>query len=135
MNRMKKCSVCCGIFLVCFIARIIEYFFIRTDETVLAENFIHKIFGIVVLFIILHVTKSKWRDIGFVKNDFVSNIVKGLLLGTICFAVAYAIECIILYNINGNVNLCLLHFCLEFGIGLCRSEIILKVILQLEIFW
>jgi hypothetical protein len=135
MNRMKKCSVCCGIFLVCFIARIIEYFFIRTDETVLAENFIHKVFGIVVLFIILHVTKSKWRDIGFVKNDFAGNIVKGLLLGAICFAVAYAIECIILYKINGNVNLCLLHFCLEFGIGLCRSEIILRVILQLKIFW
>jgi hypothetical protein len=107
MDRIKKCSVsvCCGIFLVCFIARIIEYFFIRTDETVLAENFIHKVFGIVILFILLHITKSKWRDIGFVKNDFAGNIVKGLLLGTICFVVAYAIECIILYMINGNVNL------------------------------
>jgi hypothetical protein len=63
------------------------------------------VFGIVILFIILHITKSKWCDIEFVKNDFACNIVKGLLLGTICFVVAYAIEGIILYMINGNVNL------------------------------
>ena len=108
MNILKKHSivVCWGIFIVCVIARIIEYFFIRTDETVLAENFIHKIFGIVILFILLRVTKSKWSDIGFVKTGFASNITKGLLLGIICFIVAYTIECIILYVMNGNVNLC-----------------------------
>ena len=108
MNILKKHSivVCWGIFIVCVIARIIEYFFIRTDETVLAENFIHKIFGIVILFILLRVTKGKWSDIGFVRTGFASNITKGLLLGIICFIVAYTIECIILYVMNGNVNLC-----------------------------
>lgn len=65
-----------------------------------------KIFGIVILFILLCVTKSKWSDIGFVKTGFASNITKGLLLGIICFIVAYIIECIILYVMNGNVNLC-----------------------------
>ena len=43
----KPIISCVLVFFVCCIARIIEYFLIRTDETILAENFIHKIFGIV----------------------------------------------------------------------------------------
>lgn len=107
MDRIKKHSVlyCWGIFTICAIARIIEYFYIRTDESILAENLLHKLFGIIVLSVILFFSKTKWTDIGFAKNGFARQIGKGLLLGTACFAVAYSIECIIMYKINGDVAL------------------------------
>lgn len=101
----KPIISCIVIFLVCSIARITEYFFIRTDETILAENFIHKVFGIVVLVAILFLAKLSWKDIGFTKTKVVQNVFKGLLLGTACFSIAYLIEVIILYCMNGNVQL------------------------------
>lgn len=101
----KPALSCSIIFAICCIARIIEYFWIRTDETILAENFIHKVFGIIVLFVALFATKLKWSDIGFTKAKTVQNTFKGLALGASCFLFAYLIECIILYFINGNVQL------------------------------
>lgn len=70
MDKFRKhpVIVCWLIFMICAAARIVEYFFIRTDESFLSENFIHKLFGIFLLFIILHISKMKWKDIGFVKN-------------------------------------------------------------------
>jgi len=107
MNRIKKHSIlyCLVIFIICAIARIIEYFLIRTDESFLAENFLHKLFGIMLLSVILIVTQNKWRDIGFNGNAFLKQTGKGLLLGVACFGVAYGIECSILYIANGNVSL------------------------------
>jgi len=55
--------------------------------------------------VILIASKNKWRDIGFTRNGFVKQTGKGILLGTACFVVAYSIECIILYIVNGNVAL------------------------------
>ena len=101
----KPIISCIVIFLVCSIARITEYFFIRTDESILAENFIHKVFGIAVLVAILFLAKLSWKDIGFTKTKVVQNVFKGLLLGTACFSIAYLIEVIILYCMNGNVQL------------------------------
>ena len=93
------------VFLICGVARIVEYFFIRTDETVLAENFLHKVFGIVVLAVVLAMTKLSWSNIGFTKTKVLKNTLKGLALGASCFTVAYLAECIMLYYMNGNVKL------------------------------
>ncbi len=103
MDRIKKHPIlyCFVIFIICAVARIIEYFLIRTDESFFAENFLHKLFGIILLSVIMIVSKNKWRDIGFTRNGFVKQTEKGLLLGTACFVVAYSIECIILYIVNG----------------------------------
>lgn len=89
MEKLKKHSFsCCAvIFLICSIARIVEYFIIRTDETIVSENFIHKVFGIVLLFFVLKSYKLKWSDIGFCKEGMFHGIGMGLLLGSICFAV------------------------------------------------
>lgn len=93
------------IFTLCGLARLIEYFVIRTDETVIAENFLHKIFGIVILAILLHSLHGGWQRIGFAKHDIVSGLVKGLTLGLCCFIPAYFIECLLLYHFNRNVSL------------------------------
>lgn len=107
MKQINKHSslACWSVFLICTFTRIIEYFYIRTDETILAENVFHKLFGIGLLFIVLRMWKMHWSDIGFTKKGIFSNILKGLLLGTLCFTVAYSIECLILFLINNQVNL------------------------------
>ena len=106
-NRLfsKPILSCTLIFLICSVTRIIEYFFIRTDETVLAENFLHKVFGILVLAVVLAMTKLSWSNIGFNKTKVLQNILKGLALGASCFTVAYLTECIMLYYMNSNVKL------------------------------
>ena len=89
------------IFILCLIVHAIEVIFIRTDETIFAECFINKVFGIVVLFILLYLLKWKWKDIGFKKENIIKNIFKGFLLCTIFYTLGFIIEFIIL-NINGN---------------------------------
>lgn len=96
---------CAIIFAVCGAARLIEYFAIRTDETVIAENFIHKLLGILLSAVILRSLHSTWRDVGFVKGRAASGIAKGLALGACCFLIAYSIECLILYHADQNVSL------------------------------
>lgn len=93
------------LFAICGVARIIEYFVIKTDETIFAENFLHKAFGIAVLAIVLHSRGNTWKSIGFIKGKMVSDILKGFLLGGCCFLVAYSMECLMLYQTNQNVSL------------------------------
>lgn len=107
MYSLKKKPIlnCFIIFTICLIARVIEYFVIRTDESILSENFFHKVFGIILLWTILYYAKLKWRDIGFNTKDVFSGIGKGLLFGYICCVFAYAIEGLILYNMNHSFKL------------------------------
>ena len=65
-NKVLKNSII--IFIICLIVHTIEVVFIRTDETFFAECFINKVFGIIVLFILLNLLKWKWEDIGFKKK-------------------------------------------------------------------
>lgn len=106
-ERIKKHPVlsCAAIFALCGLARLIEYFAIRTDETVIAENFLHKLFGIVILAVLLHSLHSGWQGIGFAKHGVLSGLVKGLLLGCCCFIPAYSIECLLLCHSGQNVSL------------------------------
>lgn len=96
---------CVMIFLACATARVIEYFLIRTDETALSENFLHKVFGILILAIVLYFLHWKWQNIGFVRDRIAFGILKGMGLGLCCFTVAYSVECFILFYSNQNVSL------------------------------
>lgn len=84
-------TICLMIFIICAVARIVEYYLIRTDETVIAENFLHKLFGLGVLMVVWKILSMTPKDIGFTKSG-IGNIGKGLLLGLCCFGVSYAIE-------------------------------------------
>jgi len=82
MDKLEKPPICSCIiiFFICVIARIIEYFIIRTDETSVSENFLHKVFGIILLITVLKYTRLKWKDIGFTKDGMLLGIGKGLLV-------------------------------------------------------
>ena len=74
------------------LVRFVEYFLIETDKTAIGENVLHKVVGIIFLALALKKINLTWRDIGFQRNGFVSGILKGLLLGTVCFAVSFGLE-------------------------------------------
>lgn len=94
---INKPTFCCVvIFLLCLAVRLFEYFVIKTDTTFFSENFIHKLLGIVVLFILLKVVNCKPSDIGFKKQNWLKYLIFGLLFGAVCFAVAYLFEYITL---------------------------------------
>lgn len=96
IEKKRPVLSCIILFAICGTARIIEYFVIKTDETIFAENFLHKAFGIAVLAIVLHSHGGTWKSIGFIKGKTISDILKGFLLGGGCFLAAYSIECLML---------------------------------------
>lgn len=107
LNQLIKKPIlsCSIIFVICSVARLIEYFYIRTDETFLSENFLHKLFGILLLWGVLSICKLRWKDIGFSSDGTVSGIGKGLLFGLVCSVFAYAIESLTLFFLHRNVHL------------------------------
>ena len=104
MERNIKCkptNVCMIIFMLCLSARFVEYFLIETDKTAIGENVFHKVVGIIILAVILKGSNLIWSDIGFQGNGFAGSILKGLLLGSVCFAISYGLELTIL-ALQGN---------------------------------
>ncbi len=82
MERSIKCkpnNLCIAIFTLCLSVRFIEYFLIETDQTVVGENVLHKVAGIIILALALKKIELSWSDIGFQRNGFGSSILKGLL--------------------------------------------------------
>ncbi len=95
MRRNIKCkptNLCIAIFALCLSVRFAEYFLIGTDKTAIGENIFHKVIGIIILAVVLKSLKLTWSDIGFQRNGFASSILKGLLLGSVCFIISYGIE-------------------------------------------
>lgn len=95
MERNIKCkptNLCMIIFMFCLSVRFVEYFLIETDKTAIGENVLHKVIGIIFLALALKKINLSWRDIGFQRDGFVSGILKGLLLGSVCFAVSFGLE-------------------------------------------
>lgn len=81
-------------YLICFAFRLIEYFAIRTDQSIIGEAFIHKLIGIGLLALALRALGERWGDIGFRADGALRGIGMGLVLGAAVFAVAYGVEMI-----------------------------------------
>ena len=100
-TKYKSESLCITIFMLCLSARFVEYFLIETDRTAIGENVLHKAAGIIILALTLKRVNLTWSDIGFQRNGFVTSMLKGLLLGSVCFAISYWLELTIL-ALQGN---------------------------------
>ena len=94
-------NLCLTVFTLCLFVRFVEYFLIETDKTIIGENVFHKVAGIIILTLALKRIGLSWSDIGFQRNGFVSSILKGLLLGSICFFISFGLELAIL-TMQGN---------------------------------
>ena len=97
-DRIRKNTVisCLIIFAILIFVHGIEAIVLRMDETVFGENFINKVFGILVVFIMLRCLDWKWSDIGFSKTGFIRGIGLGLLIAVCSFVISYSTEIIIL---------------------------------------
>lgn len=73
-----------------------EAIVLRMDESFFGENFINKLFGIFVLWIVLKALRWKWSEIGFQGNHFARNIAFGFTLAAATFFIAYLVEISIL---------------------------------------
>ena len=83
------------IYILCFIFRMIEYFMIRTDQTLLGEAIIHKIAGFIILWIAIKMLSTDFEFIGFKRKGIFKNFAFGLLFGISVFAAAYGAEILI----------------------------------------
>ncbi len=107
------------IYLICFILRLIEYFLLRTDSTVIGEALFHKLAGIAILIIFARIYKYKAAEVGFSPKKGGLKLLTGLLFGISCFALAYFVEVLIVkssgtytglhfyvtsYSVNGNLG-------------------------------
>lgn len=112
-------SIVLGIYIICFVFRAIEYFFLRTDQTVLGEAFVHKLIGITILFAAARYYGFSNKEIGFSNNKIFKDTLKGLGLGLAVFTLAYSVEILILairghfesmsfyvsaYSVDGNIG-------------------------------
>ncbi len=94
--RNNTVTACWIIFAILIFVHGFEAVVLRMDETFFGENFINKVFGIAVVFMVLRILKLKWSDIGFEKNGFFKNTGLGFLLALCSFVVSYGAELIIL---------------------------------------
>jgi len=94
-NRKKVLSVVWLVYIVCVAFRLFEYFILRTDKTWVGEAVVHKLIGIVILYLVVLMQGFSWRDIGFVKENAMKCLLKGLVFGLGIFAIAYSVETLV----------------------------------------
>lgn len=79
-------------FLACEIVKDFEFLFLRTDQTILAENIICKLFAIALIAFCLKRMGWHWKTIGFQRRGIGRGLLIGISLGVVTFTAAYAIE-------------------------------------------
>ena len=105
-ERIRKNTVasCWIIFAILIFVHGFEAIVLRMDETFLGENFINKVFGILVIFLVLRSLNWKWSEIGFAKKYFGKNICLGFLIAMCSFIVSYSVEIIILKSQGHDIS-------------------------------
>ena len=98
-------SLCLLLYFTCFTVRMWEFLALRTDQSALSENIVHKIFGIVIIFVCLKCLHARWRDIGFTRKNWLKNIGLGLALGLCFYTVTLLIEFGFLYFSSAKPNI------------------------------
>ena len=89
-----------GIFIISYMMRFVEYFLIRTDQTLIGEAFIHKLLGIVLILLSLRIFGYEFKDIGLVRKGSIRYTIYGFILGILMFAIGYGVEIMMLVKRN-----------------------------------
>lgn len=95
-SKKTTLGILLGIFILCGVVKDIEFMYLKTDQTILAENVICKLFCIGMIATVLALLGMKWRDLGFVKQGCLKGLLYGFSLGIVTFAVSYLAEYLIL---------------------------------------
>lgn len=91
-NGKRVLSAVFFLYFLCFSLRFWEYFILRTDETFWGEAFVHKLMGIVILFIAVRYYNFTFAEIGFAKKQILIRLLGGFAFGLLVFIPAYFVE-------------------------------------------
>lgn len=83
----------------------IEIVFIKTDQTWIGENILHKICCILLIWSALDMLRLHWSDLGFSKKGLFAGLKYGLALGISTFFLSYVAEFIVLFVMGKHVSL------------------------------
>lgn len=89
--------------LVCTVIKYIEFLFIRTDQTIIADNVITKLTCIAAFVMVCRLCGLKASDIGFKNVQVLKRVGCGLGLGICTFAVSYGVELQIIRIVLSNI--------------------------------
>lgn len=76
----------------CLVFRLLEILVIRTDQSAIGEAFIHKLLGILLLYLSIKYLHLTWTAIGFNLKRLKFGLLSGIALGGIAFTIAYGSE-------------------------------------------
>ena len=85
MEKRRTVSIISMMFILLMIIRVIEIIFVKTDQTWIGENILHKICCILLIWIALELLGLHWRDLGFSKKGLFTGLKYGLALGISTF--------------------------------------------------
>ena len=105
MENRRTISVISVMFVLLMIVRVIEIVFVKTDQTWVGENILHKICCILLIWIALDMLKLHWSDLGFSKKGVFTGLKYGLALGISTFFLSYAAEFIVLFVMGKHPSL------------------------------
>lgn len=105
ISRKKTLAIVLAVFLPCAVVKDIEFLVIKTDQTILAENIICKLFILAVLLIVLPRFGLNWKEIGFRKSGILKSAGLGLLLGVSTFFLSYLTEYLVLSAMGKAANI------------------------------
>lgn len=96
MEKRRTISIISMMFILLMIIRAMEIVFVKTDQTWVGENILHKICCILLIGIALDILKLHWSDLGFSKKGLFTGLKYGLALGMSTFFLSYAAEFVVL---------------------------------------
>ena len=105
MEKRRAISIMGMMFILLMIIRTLEIIFVKTDQTWVGENILHKICCILLIWIALSMIKSHWSDLGFSKRGLFTGLKYGFALGISTFFLSYAVEFIVLLAMGKHPSL------------------------------
>ena len=103
--KRRTINVISKMFILLMIIRTIEIIFVKTDQTWVGENILHKICCILLVWIALDLLRLHWSDLGFSKKGLFTGLKYGLALGISTFFLSYAAEFILLFVMGKHPSL------------------------------
>lgn len=105
MNKRSTHRVVSMTFILLMVIRVIEIIFVKTDQTWVGENILHKICCILLIWIVLDTLGLRWSDLGFSKKGALTGLKYGLFLGISTFFLSYIAEFAILLAMGKHPSL------------------------------
>ena len=105
MEKRRTMRIISMMFILLMVIRVIEIIFVKTDQTWIGENILHKICCILLIWIALDMLGIHWSDLGFSKKGVSAGLKYGLTLGISTFFLSYAAEFAALFAMGKHPSL------------------------------